>query len=94
MKEETTEVDAVLSFEILDGSCFAFVLSLSFSIQLRFGYIWSTVAGKSFGDMNEMELFDNERINQVSGVTNEEIVTNHFRKLLQFESILKKIQKN
>lgn len=69
MTDDTTEADAVLAFETLNGSRFAFVSSLSCSIQLRFGYIWSTVAGKALGEMTEMQLFDNERIIQVSDVS-------------------------
>ncbi|XP_075868936.1 zymogen granule membrane protein 16-like [Nelusetta ayraudi] len=41
--------------------------SYIYGIQLRFGYIWSKVAGRASGTMHEMELFDNERIVQVSG---------------------------
>lgn len=63
------EEDKILSFKILNGLFFAFVSSPSCSIQLRFGYIWSSVAGKTHGAMTEIELFDDERITQVSGVT-------------------------
>ncbi|XP_075868935.1 zymogen granule membrane protein 16-like [Nelusetta ayraudi] len=37
-------------------------------IQLRYGYIWSKVVGNTHGpSMVEMELFDNERLTQISG---------------------------
>lgn len=70
-KEHKTEaVTLLLSFEILQVSHFASVLSPSCSIQLRYGFIWSKVVGNIHGrTMVEMELFDDERLTQVSGVS-------------------------
>lgn len=58
-----------LGCEILSVSRFAFVLCPSCSIQLRYGYIWSTRVGGTVGSPIEMELFDDEHIIQVSGVS-------------------------
>ncbi|CAJ1083203.1 zymogen granule membrane protein 16-like [Xyrichtys novacula] len=38
-----------------------------YGFQLRYGHEWSLIAGKKVGDAQEMELFDNEAIIQVSG---------------------------
>lgn len=42
--------------------------NLSCSIQLRFGYIWSKVVGRTRGMMHQMELFVDEHIIQVCGI--------------------------
>lgn len=70
-KEHKTEAGTLLlSFEILQVSHFASVLSPPCSIQLRYGYIWSKVIGYTHGrNLVEMELFDDERLTQVSGVS-------------------------
>lgn len=44
-------------------------LHLLCSIQLRYGFIWSKRVGRAVGSPMEMELLDNERIIQVSGVS-------------------------
>ncbi|KAM9353333.1 zymogen granule membrane protein 16-like [Symphorus nematophorus] len=36
-------------------------------IQLRYDYIWTARVGRAFGRVNELNLFDNESIIQVSG---------------------------
>lgn len=41
------------------------LLCLACSIQLRFGYIWSKVAGRATGTRHEIELYPDERIIQV-----------------------------
>lgn len=43
-------------------------LNLLCSIQLRYGFIWSTMVGRTVGSPIEMELSGDERIIQVSGV--------------------------
>ncbi|AWO96957.1 putative zymogen granule membrane protein 16-like isoform 3 [Scophthalmus maximus] len=36
-------------------------------IHLRYDYIWSKMIGRTYGTVNELRLFDGERIVQVSG---------------------------
>lgn len=55
--------------EILSVSQFAFVLCPSCSIQLRYGFLWSTMVGRAVGSPMEMELLEDERIIQVSGAS-------------------------
>ncbi|XP_019205879.1 zymogen granule membrane protein 16-like [Oreochromis niloticus] len=36
-------------------------------IQFRYGFVWSSVAGFSYGNLHELDLFDDEAIIQISG---------------------------
>lgn len=60
------------------GQRFASSLCLSRRIQLRFGYIWSKVAGRVSGTMHELQLFPGERLIQVSGAAHTDCVTTRF----------------
>ncbi|XP_031442124.1 zymogen granule membrane protein 16-like [Clupea harengus] len=56
-------------------------------IQLRYGFTWSPVAGNQRGNVNEIELFDDEFIVQISGkhshwIYSLMIVTNRGRSLI------------
>lgn len=94
-KEHKTEaVTHLLSFEILQVSHFASVLSPSCSIQLRYGFIWSKVIGNTRGrSMVEMELFDNERLTQVSGVSDTCKLQGCIKALLEVTSAWKYLKK-
>lgn len=61
-----------------EGQRFASSLCLSRRIQLRFGYIWSKVAGRVSGTMHELQLFPGERLIQVSGAAHTYCVTTRF----------------
>uniref|UniRef100_I3K7D6 Jacalin-type lectin domain-containing protein n=1 Tax=Oreochromis niloticus TaxID=8128 RepID=I3K7D6_ORENI len=37
------------------------------TIQFRYGFVWSSVAGFSYGNLHELDLFDDEAIIQISG---------------------------
>ncbi|KAM6974358.1 zymogen granule membrane protein 16-like [Tautogolabrus adspersus] len=57
-----------------------------YGFQFRYGYIWSSVVGVKSGDPQEMELFEDEAIVQISGKYNSYIrsvvfVTNRGRSL-------------